>query len=66
MSYKYANCFSLKAVHITDLAAWCSITFWFIESNPLWYAKHLFLLLGAVLRSGLSNQILYGMLSISF
>lgn len=39
----FTGCFSLKAVHITDLAAWCSITFWFIESNPLWYAKHLFL-----------------------
>ena len=39
----FTGCFSLKAVHITDLAAWCSITFWFIESNPLCYAKHLFL-----------------------
>lgn len=39
----FAGCYSLTAVHITDLAAWCSITFWFSESNPLWYAKHLFL-----------------------
>ena len=39
----FAGCYGLTAVHITDLAAWCSITFWFGESNPLWYAKHLFL-----------------------
>ena len=39
-------CKNLKAVYITDLEAWCSITFpdrYSIESNPLFYAHHLFL-----------------------
>jgi hypothetical protein len=33
----------LTAVHISDVAAWCNITFESKESNPLYYANHLYL-----------------------
>jgi len=38
-------CKNLKAVYITDLEAWCNITFpdLYLESNPLFYAQHLYL-----------------------
>ena len=39
----FAYCSGLKSVHITDLAAWCKISFLTRDSNPLSYAKHLFL-----------------------
>ena len=39
----FKNCSGLKSVHITDLAAWCKIYFSNISSNPLCYAKHLFM-----------------------
>ena len=35
-------CFDLNAVHISDLAAWCSISF-FYTANPLYYGAHLYL-----------------------
>ena len=34
---------SLTSVYITDLAAWCKISFEGRYSNPLYYAEHLFL-----------------------
>jgi hypothetical protein len=33
----------LNAVHITDLEAWCNISFSTYDSNPLTYAHHLYL-----------------------
>ena len=36
----FENCTSLSAVHIKDVAAWCMSSF---SSNPLYYAKHLYL-----------------------
>ena len=36
----FESCFNLTSVHITDLEAWCNINF---SSNPLAFAKHLFL-----------------------
>ncbi len=42
----FRYCRNLKAVYITDLEAWCNISFpdrYYIESNPLFYAQHLFL-----------------------
>ena len=36
----FYNCTGLTSVHITDLEAWCKISF---ESSPLYYAHHLFL-----------------------
>ena len=36
----FEGCSGLTAVHITDLKAWCEIEF---NSNPLYYAYHLFL-----------------------
>ena len=46
----FSDCSNLTAVHITDLKAWCDITFkidsYFDHihySNPLYYAKHLYL-----------------------
>ena len=39
----FEGCNNLKAVHITDVAAWCESEFWVEESNPLYYAKHLYL-----------------------
>ncbi len=36
----FKGCYSLKAVHIKDLAAWCNISF---MDNPIYTAKHLYL-----------------------
>lgn len=36
-------CTSLTAVYITDLDAWCKMEFTYYASNPLFYAKHLYL-----------------------
>ena len=41
-SYSFRSCSGLTSVHITDLEAWCKITFG-IDSNPLSYAHHLFI-----------------------
>ena len=39
----FYNCNRLTAVHITDLAAWCNISFGINGSQPLYYAHHLYL-----------------------
>lgn len=39
----FMNCSSLTAVNITDLSAWCKITFNNYNSNPTNYAHHLYL-----------------------
>ena len=39
----FAGCNSLTAVHISSIGAWCNINFVYSESNPLYYAKNLFL-----------------------
>ena len=41
--YAFQYCSSLTSVYITDVAAWCKITFNGYYSNPLFYAHHLFL-----------------------
>ena len=33
--YAFSGCTSLKSVYITDLAAWCAISFYDYDSNPL-------------------------------
>ena len=38
----FAYCTSLTSVHVTDLASWCNIDFNNYDSNPLYYAKHLY------------------------
>ena len=38
----FQNCSSLTSVNITDLSAWCNISFSYIDSNPLIYAHHLY------------------------
>ena len=43
MTCKYKGCSSLTAVHITDLASWCNISFELNYCNPLYYAHHLYL-----------------------
>ena len=42
-SYAFENCTSLTAVYITDLEAWCNISFDSVSSNPLYYAHNLYL-----------------------
>ena len=42
-SYAFYNCTSLVAVHISNIAAWCNINFSSSETNPLYYAKSLYL-----------------------
>ncbi len=37
------NCKSLTEVHIKDMETWCKITFGESHSNPLYYAKHLYM-----------------------
>ncbi len=39
----FSGCSGLKEVHISDLAAWCKIDFLGTSSNPLSYAKNLYL-----------------------
>ena len=43
--YAFRDCTSLTGVYITDIAAWCEIDFYFYDplSNPLYYAKNLYL-----------------------
>ena len=42
-AYAFEGCIGLKEVHINDLKSWCEIRFGGAESNPLYFAKHLFL-----------------------
>ena len=42
-NWAFSGCSGLTSVYITDLAAWCNITFWDRWANPLYYAHHLFL-----------------------
>ena len=42
-NYAFSNCSSLTKVYITDIAAWCNISFGNPYSNPLYYAKNLYL-----------------------
>mgnify|MGYP002802687320 CR=1 FL=1 len=39
----FRDCNSLKNVYISDIAAWCAISFQNFEANPLYYADKLFL-----------------------
>ena len=39
----FSNCSRLTSVHISDIAAWCKIMFSNSSSNPLYYARHLYL-----------------------
>lgn len=39
----FTNCTSLESVHITDIAAWCSIDFSSMSSNPLFNTNKLYL-----------------------
>ncbi len=39
----FLGCSGLKSVHISDLAAWCKISFSDYDTNPLYYAKHLYM-----------------------
>ena len=41
--YAFRDCSALTSVNIEDLAAWCNIKFYNEETNPLYYAHHLFL-----------------------
>ena len=38
----FQGCTGLTKVNITDIAAWCNIAFSGSSSNPLYYAKHLY------------------------
>lgn len=39
----FFDCTGLTAVNISDIAAWCNIRFYGWSSNPLYYAKNLYL-----------------------
>ena len=39
----FCGCESLSQVYISDLGAWCGISFYNEDSNPLYYAHHLYL-----------------------
>ena len=41
--HAFNGCTSLTEVHISDLVAWCNIEFIYIESNPLYSGKNLYL-----------------------
>ena len=38
----FGNCFGLKKVIVKDIAAWCGIKFDDYDSNPLFYANHIY------------------------
>ena len=38
----FKNCSSLQKVIVSDIAAWCGISFGNASGNPLYYAKHLY------------------------
>ena len=38
----FSGCSGLKKVIVSDIAAWCNISFGDGDSNPLYYAKHLY------------------------
>ena len=42
-SSPFYGCNNLESVYITDMAAWCGITFASNAANPLYYAKNLYL-----------------------
>lgn len=39
----FGGCNKLTSVHISDLESWCNIIFHTSDSNPLYYAQHLYL-----------------------
>ena len=39
----FSDCNGLKVVHISDMAAWCKISFGSSAANPLYYAHNLYL-----------------------
>ena len=39
----FYGCSSLTSVNISDIAAWCNIKFSSIDSNPLYFANHLYM-----------------------
>ena len=39
----FNNCSRLEAVYITDIEAWCNISFGLTNSNPLYYNRNLYL-----------------------
>lgn len=39
----FIDCTGLNSVHITDLKSWCQISFNRYDSNPLYYAHHLYM-----------------------
>ena len=41
-SNAFANCRNLNSVHISDIEAWCKVSFSDEKSNPLSYAHHLY------------------------
>ena len=41
-NYAFQNCSSLNKVIVSDIAAWCGISFGTNDANPLNYAKHLY------------------------
>ncbi len=41
--FAFYNCRSLKGVYITDIEAWCKVSFGGNHTNPLYYAKNLYL-----------------------
>ena len=40
--YAFSYCSKLTKVFVSDLAAWCGISFGDVNSNPLYYAHHLY------------------------
>ena len=41
--FAFSECTALTAVHTTDISKWCAIDFNAYSSNPLYYAKNLYL-----------------------
>lgn len=39
----FSGCEAIQAVYLTDLTAWCAVSFYDVSSNPLYYAEALYL-----------------------
>ena len=53
----FYNCSSLTSVYITDIEAWCNISFGNYSSNPLFHAKNLYLNNELVTKLAIPNTI---------
>ena len=53
----FYGCTDLTSVHISDLEAWCKIAFYDVDSNPLYYAHHLYMNGNEIINLAIPNSV---------